>query len=91
MKKILIISASLLILIFTVQKLELIDARADITEETAPNNGSKQFNKKVTRIGSHKDSIETITSSFDLILNYAKQRQKSKNTISYHNRISPQQ
>ena len=91
MKKILIISASLLILIFTVQKLELTDARADITEETAPNNGSKQFIKKVTGIGSHKDSIETITSSFDLILNYAKQRQKSKNTISYHNRISPQQ
>lgn len=65
MKKIFIISASLLILIFTVQKLELIDARADITEETAPNNGSKQFNKKVTKIGSHKDRIETITSSFE--------------------------
>lgn len=51
MKKILIVSASLLILIFAVQKLELIDVRADITEEAAPNNGSKQFNKKVTGIG----------------------------------------
>jgi len=51
MKKILIISASLLLLIFAVQRLELIDVRAEISEDTTQNSRSDKLKKKVTGIG----------------------------------------
>ena len=51
MKKILIVSICILLLIFAAHKLELIDARANITEEAAQNSGSKQLKKKAIGIG----------------------------------------
>ena len=51
MKKIIIAAACILILIFIIQRFELIDARADITEDTPQASGSEKLKKKVTGIG----------------------------------------
>ncbi|MCH7691478.1 MAG: VOC family protein [candidate division Zixibacteria bacterium] len=51
MKKILIVSASLLLLIFLVQKFELLDAKAENTNDTSISKRSDPLKKKVIGIG----------------------------------------
>ena len=51
MKRIFISAACILILIFVVQELELIDARADLTDDTTQNSESELLKKKAIGIG----------------------------------------
>ena len=51
MKKILIVSASLLLLIYIVQKFELLDANAENTDDTTISKRSDESKKKVMGIG----------------------------------------
>lgn len=51
MKKILIVSASLLFLIYIVNKFELLEAYTENTDDTTVSKGSENLNKKVIGIG----------------------------------------